>query len=144
MYCNRAVLTSGLQSIGINAVSIPKYFYKVILDYIEPGIKGIGFIIPNCGSGEPLQYFAVSIDSVEKVTGIDFFPKLPDDQEEVIEKSLCIKCWSWTSFKATSKSKNEGVTTYVQCNGFTKGGFSAKIKTGQQRKNPPCPVMLGY
>jgi len=88
------VLLAGLNTIGSNKVSVPNYFYKVILDYSEPSIKGIGFIIPNTGSSEPLQQFAVSIDSVEKFTAIDFFPKLADEQEDLIEKTLCIKCWS--------------------------------------------------
>ncbi|MDP2089761.1 MAG: DNA/RNA non-specific endonuclease [Flavobacteriaceae bacterium] len=96
------VLTSGLQTIGANKVSVPTYFYKVILDYSEPSIKGIGFIIPNIGSVKPLQHFAVSIDSVEKFTEIDFFPLLPDDQEELIEKTLCIQCWSWEKLKKSN------------------------------------------
>ena len=42
------VLTDGpYKKIGENEVSIPKRFYKVILDYKEPGLKAIGFIIPN-------------------------------------------------------------------------------------------------
>jgi endonuclease G, mitochondrial len=93
------VLTDGLKSIGPDKVSVPNYFYKVILDYEDPDIKGIGFIIPNAGSSQPLQDFAVTIDSVEKVTGIDFYPALPDEQEKVIEKTLCIDCWKWVRVK---------------------------------------------
>lgn len=89
------VLTPGLPVIGINKVSVPQYFYKVILDYTQPGIKGIGFIVPNKTSNEPLQNFAVTIDSVERITGIDFFYKLPDDQEELIESNICLHCWMW-------------------------------------------------
>jgi endonuclease G, mitochondrial len=98
------VLTSGLSSIGPDKVSVPKYFYKVILDYTDPEIKGIGFLMPNEGSGDPLQNFAVTIDSVERYTGIDFFPALPDAKEKQIESSLCIPCWSW---KSTSSSENK-------------------------------------
>lgn len=90
------VLSEGLPTIGANRVSVPAYFYKVILDYREPELKGIGFIFPNTGSKEPLPYFAVSIDSVERFTGINFFPLLPEDQEQILEKTLCIACWSWT------------------------------------------------
>ncbi|HEX7411386.1 MAG TPA: DNA/RNA non-specific endonuclease [Bacteroidales bacterium] len=90
------VLTKDLSAIGPDEVSVPKYFYKVILDYTGQDIKGIGFILPNAGSGNPLQNYAVTIDSVEKFTGIDFFPALPDLQEEQIENSLCIPCWSWS------------------------------------------------
>jgi endonuclease G, mitochondrial len=89
------VLTDGLKTIGTNKVSVPEYYYKVILDYTLPEIKGIGFIIPNIGSGKPLLSYAVTIDSVEKFTGIDFYPSLPDEVENSVEGDLCVKCWSW-------------------------------------------------
>lgn len=123
------VLTNGLQSIGPNKVSVPAYFYKVILDYTAPGINGIGFIIPNTGSALPLQNFAVTIDSVEKFTGIDFYPALPDKQEQLIEKSLCITCWSWKSVKTGDGSDNKAKTAAsVQCKGKTKAGATCKTK----------------
>jgi len=125
------VLKSGLPYIGANKVSIPNYFYKVILDYTQPDIKGIGFIMPNTGSSLPLQNYAVSIDSVENFTGIDFFSSLPDNQEEIIEKSLCLNCWDWKTNKKENNSKNnvEKITTSVQCNGLTKTGERCKNKT---------------
>lgn len=122
------VLTNGLPTIGRNKVAVPKYYYKVILDYREPSIKGIGFILPNSGSKEPLQNFAVPIDRVEKVTGIDFFPLLPDKEEEVIEKTLCIPCWSWKSSQTRNTTKNNSDLS-VQCNGLTKAGKRCKNHT---------------
>ena len=101
------VLTKGLSTIGANKVAVPNYYFKVILDYNEPGVKGIGLIIPNLGSSELLTNYAVTIDSVEKFTGIDFFPTLPDNQEKLIENTLCVSCWSWKSVKTASKKKNE-------------------------------------
>jgi endonuclease G len=123
------VLTEGLGTIGPNKVSIPNYYYKVVLDYNEPNIKGIGFILANNGSKEQLQYYAVSIDSVEKITGINFFPLLQDDQEELIEKTICIKCWSWKNVKTTSEKNEAKATESVQCNGITKAGGRCKNKT---------------
>ncbi len=96
------VLTKGLRTIGEHKVAVPDYYYKVILDYTEPGINGIGFILRNASSGLPLKDFAVTIDSVEKFTGFDFFPLLPDNQEQMIEKTLCDTCWSWKSTKKKS------------------------------------------
>lgn len=124
------VLRSGLQTIGANKVSVPNYFYKVVLDYSEPEIKGIGFIIPNNGSSEPLQHFAVSIDSVEKFAGIDFFPMLPDNQELEIEKSTCLKCWSWINSKKKKSNNGENkASTSIQCNGKTKAGEQCRNRT---------------
>jgi endonuclease G len=119
------VLTPGLPTIGGNQVAIPNYYYKVILDYREPSIKGIGFVLPNATSSLPLQQFALSIDSVEKITGIDFFHLLEDQQEALLEKTVCIPCWSW---KSTSKSYKSN-TTGVQCSGITKKGTRCRRTT---------------
>jgi len=99
------VLTSGLIKIGPNGVSVPDKYYKVILDYKEPVLKGIGFILPNKGSRKPLKSFAVSIDIVENITGIDFFFKLPDEIEENVESSIDFSKWD---FSGTSISYEEG------------------------------------
>ena len=87
------VLKGKLQTIGTNQVSIPEYYYKVILDYQEPSIKGIGFILKNQKSSDPLSKFAVSIDEVEKMTGIDFFHSLPDAIENEIELKYDMEIW---------------------------------------------------
>ena len=64
------------ERIGANRVAVPEAFFKVLLDLGEPEAKGIGFILPNQVSYAPLQDYAVSIDSVEARSGIDFFPDL--------------------------------------------------------------------
>lgn len=87
------ILEPNLPTIGPNQIPIPKAFYKVILDYTQPEIKAIGFIIPNQGSSSPLSTFALSIDAVEKQTHIDFFSKLPDEIEKRIEQTVCNQCW---------------------------------------------------
>lgn len=99
------VLENALPCIGANKVSIPKYYYKVVLDRDSDSFRTIGFILPNKASGDPLQQYAVSIDSVEKITGIDFFPLLEDDIENKTESALCIDCWSWKT--ADTKNKND-------------------------------------
>jgi endonuclease G len=134
------VLSGGLPSIGPNKVSVPNYYYKVILDYKAPEIKGIGFILKNKSSSQPLQSYAVSIDSVEKFTGIDFFVSLPDEQEAIIEKKICLSCWSWDSKtpkneantikqEKPSEENNVKITTSVQCSGITKAGARCKRRT---------------
>ena len=49
--------------------------------------------MPNKKSDKPLCHFVVSVDSVEKMTGIDFFPKLDDKIENSLEKSSDYKSW---------------------------------------------------
>ncbi len=87
------LLEIGQPTIGQNKIPIPKAFYKVVLDYSQPDIKAIGFVIPNQGSSLPISAFALSIDSIEKITHLDFFEKLPDVIENRIEQSVCVGCW---------------------------------------------------
>lgn len=89
------VLEDGLKTIGNDKVSIPEYFYKVLLDYTEPEIKAIAFLMPHEESDIPLYEFVISIDELEEQTGIDFFPELPDEIENKLEKSTSYKNWAF-------------------------------------------------
>ncbi len=66
----------GKGKIGNNEVTVPSAFYKVLLDLSDPDQKAIAFIVPNEVSYDPLFKYAVSVDEVEKQTGINFFPEL--------------------------------------------------------------------
>ena len=84
-----------LQTIGREKVAVPKRFYKILLDYNQPEIKAIAFLIPNKDSDIPLYKYTTSIDNIEKLTGIDFFPQLPDSVENQIEAQNDYKKWSF-------------------------------------------------
>ena len=100
------VLADGpYERIGDNGVSIPKFYFKVVLDYQEPILKAIGFILPNAGSNQPLSSFATSVDRVEHITGLDFFPQLPDDLERQLEARFDIDAWVMKEFQASSKER---------------------------------------
>lgn len=93
------VLTDGpYKTIGDNKVTIPKRYYKAILDYTQPELKTIGFLLDNKNSSKPLSSFACSIDYLEDVTGIDFFPNLPDKEEVYLESSYNINSWNWKTY----------------------------------------------
>jgi len=82
------VLRRGLPTIGRqNQVAVPDYFYKVILYCNNPDIRMIGFLMKNEGSEKSLKQFVVSVDEIERQTGIDFFPKIPDDMERKLESA---------------------------------------------------------
>lgn len=125
------VLKKNLPTIGGNKVSVPGYYYKVILDYTNPDIKGIGFILPNASSSSVISDFAVSIDSVESMTSINFFPALPDKEEAQLEKSFHLEKWSWTASHTKAKSVHsiEAKGERVQCGGLTKAGSRCKRMT---------------
>jgi len=87
------VLTDSLDVIGPNNVSVPNYYYKVILYYNDSEIEGIGFVLLNETSKEPLLDLAVTIDDIEKMTGINFFYSLPDDKEKEVESVVNLNYW---------------------------------------------------
>jgi len=90
------VLEKGLKTIGNEQVAVPNYFYKVILDVTNNrNFKMIGFLVPAVDSDAPLYEFVVSVDEIEKRTGIDFYPKLDDAIETQLEKNSDYKSWSF-------------------------------------------------
>jgi len=89
------VLQPNLKTIGQEQVLVPNYFYKILLDNSNGQYKMIAFLVPNAKSNKPLYEFVVSVDSIEKMTGIDFFPKLDDKTENRLEKNSDYKAWSF-------------------------------------------------
>jgi endonuclease G, mitochondrial len=80
--------------IGENQVAVAPSFYKVMLDLSEPEVKAIGFIVPNQTSTDRIESFAVSVDEVEQLTGINFFNNLLEpDQEKELEANFDMSLW---------------------------------------------------
>lgn len=119
------ILKGNLPSIGPNRVPVPKFYYKVVLDYTAPNFKAIGFIIQNEGTKAPLSKFAVSVDSVEKVVGIDFFYQVPKAIQQKIESRADTTEWSWSY---QPKGKTAQTATGVQCKAITQKGFRCSRK----------------
>ena len=79
-------------TIGPNKVTVPTHYYKVVYD-LTPPQKMIAFILPNEGSKRSLQDFAVTVDAVEKATGLNFFSKVPKEEQERLERTISVKAW---------------------------------------------------
>lgn len=80
-------------SIGANRVTVPDAFYKVLLVKVRNRHEGIGFIFENKAGGHPLRYYARTIDEVERIANIDFYPTLPDHIETSVESQINIHLW---------------------------------------------------
>ena len=80
-------------TIGANAVAVPDKYYKVVLDVKSPKPKAIGFVLENRGSKKSLREFAVTVDAVEKLTGLDFFSNLDDTSEARLESQCDFDAW---------------------------------------------------
>nr|WP_199652925.1 DNA/RNA non-specific endonuclease [Parabacteroides sp. AM08-6] len=90
------VITNDMKRLGKNQVAIPKSFYKVLCYHTGKSYKGIGFIFENRDyKNKSLKSMAIPVDSVEKVTGIDFFHSLPDKEEKEMEAVVDWDSWSF-------------------------------------------------
>ncbi len=74
-------------------IIVPEKFFKVILITSTKPARAIGYIFENNGSDRP--YKVHSIDEVEKITGMDFFPNLPDKIEDLVESRYEASDWRW-------------------------------------------------
>ena len=80
--------------IGSNKVTIPKWYYKVVIDP-DNYERNLAFLIQNTGSSESIKSFVVTIDQLEEFSGIDFFYKLSDGIEKSFESSKNLNLWNW-------------------------------------------------
>ncbi|MNR68363.1 hypothetical protein D3C85_1928750 [compost metagenome] len=53
----------------------------------------IAFLVPNEKSSKPIFDYVVSVDKIESITGIDFFPKLENNIENSLEKNVDLSSW---------------------------------------------------
>lgn len=75
---------------------VPKYFYMALLMKNSEGYKAMAFWAENenvSRSNDELSQYVITIDELERRTGIDFFCNLPDDIEDKVESSVAPKAW---------------------------------------------------
>lgn len=87
------IVNQSPKCIGSNNVVVPHGFFKVILSPYKESPKAIGFIFDNEHCTQPLRAHIVSIDSVETLTGLDFFSSLPDEIENPLEAYVDTLYW---------------------------------------------------
>jgi endonuclease G len=80
------------KTIGKNKVVVPEAFFKVVLRTGD-NPQAIGFIYKNTSGNRPKDSYVNTVDEVERITGIDFFPSLPDDVEKNVEATADIANW---------------------------------------------------
>jgi len=135
------VFEKNMKTMGKEKISIPNLFYKIIIRHEEQTYKAISFILPNVTTPiNGLQNYVCSVDSIEKITGLDFFTDLPDNLEAQFESVSNTKDWDFKRHISSSvvenhhstKTENDSVktkTVSIQCSAKTKKGNRCKNKT---------------
>ena len=89
------VVAQGDTTLASGRVKVPSAYYKVVMAPCVRPIRAIAFIYPNGRSGGRLRQYAVSVDEVERRTGLDFFPLLPADEQERLESVVNLDAWTF-------------------------------------------------
>lgn len=89
------ILSEHMDYIGKrHRVAVPKQFYKIVMANEVQPMRAIGFIYDNRpGDTAPISKHAVSVDSIEARTGLDFFAGLPLDVQDKLESDINIDKW---------------------------------------------------
>ena len=73
---------------------MPEAFYKIILDEIDGKIRAMAFIIEHDTENDvDLNDCLVSINEIEKRTGLDFFMGFPETVQTALESDANTKIW---------------------------------------------------
>ncbi len=84
-----------MRVMGKNRVGVPDRFYKVLCVLSNGNPLAIGFLMDNKDlRNQSLRHFAVPVDSVEKVTGIDFFYRMEQPYQAIMESKVDYKAWN--------------------------------------------------
>ena len=88
------VVSDGDTTLANGRVKVPSAYYKVIMAPCVRPVRAIAFIYPNGHSGGRLRQYAVSVDEVERRTGLDFFPTLADNEQHRLESTVNLDAWT--------------------------------------------------
>ncbi|MBT8041840.1 MAG: DNA/RNA non-specific endonuclease [Pontiella sp.] len=79
-----------------SGVEIPKYYYKIIVDEHEKRLRALAFLVEDeCPPFTRIKSRLTSIDQIEELTGLDFFPELPLDMQKHLEGERASRLWPW-------------------------------------------------
>ncbi len=71
-----------------NKVGVPKYYYKAMLNATTDPLASIAFVMPNEMSEASVGQFAMTVDSLESILGLDLFTGILSIEEETHVESL--------------------------------------------------------
>lgn len=87
------VFRNNLGKMGPDSVTIPGYFYKCILRFDGTTAKTIAFLLPQVGATGEIKDYVVTVNTIETLTGIDFFPALDNSIENKAESQYELTKW---------------------------------------------------
>lgn len=80
-------------TIGDRNVVVPDQFFKAVMVQVKGKYHSIAFIMGNDANRYYLADCALTVNELESITGIDFFPNLDDAVEDRVEDELQFSIW---------------------------------------------------
>ena len=96
--CGPILFRQEHETIGPNKVVVPEAFFKVVL-CLNGKPKGIGFIRRNTETSRRRDLYVNSISEIERITGITFFPTLPEAIATNVKSQANLKDWDQDLFR---------------------------------------------
>jgi endonuclease G len=93
------IVSKNPKTIGTNKVAIPDAFFKALLQNDNEEWCAIAFMFANVSGRKPLASYAMSVEDLQAITDIDFFPSLPDSIEQMVESKVDFTKWNIKSNK---------------------------------------------
>ena len=98
------LLTRRLPTIGENEISVPEYFFKVLATKSGKRKNAIAYLVPVDANGDDFSRYAMTVDELERITGLDFLQGI--DDEKSLEARLDLSNWD-----------EDAKFKYTPCNG---------------------------
>lgn len=75
-------------------VAVPEAFFKIVIDENEGKLRTLALLVPqDAPAGVPPERFLVTIDEIERRTGLDFLSELEDEAERAVEARRSGRVW---------------------------------------------------
>ena len=91
--CGPIVSDNACGKLGQNKVTIPDSFFKAFLYQDSDGYHSIAYLIPNKQTGQPLSKYALSVNNLEALLGLDLFTHLDSSVQEAVESQTVLSDW---------------------------------------------------
>ncbi|WP_322609117.1 DNA/RNA non-specific endonuclease [Pontiella agarivorans] len=77
-----------------SGVSIPSAYYKIVVDECDGAVRALAFLIEkDCPPYTRFRKRLVSIDEIETLTGLNFFPGLSEEEQIELETDAAGRLW---------------------------------------------------
>lgn len=92
--CGPIVDKNRYGKIGENKVQVPDWFFKALLAKNKDGeYISVAFVFPNEAGDNGLSSYAMSVNQLEKIIGMDLFYNLDNNIQEKVEETYDL--WAW-------------------------------------------------